>query len=186
MMKNEENLKIKKVIECEIDNEITEKIQELLTESFQGIYPNNRIYFKQVPHFRFLVFNEDKHLLAQVGLDYRVMNLNGKLIKVLGIIDLCVSQESRAKGIASLLLLEIDKYCVGKDIDFVILFADNQTLYLKNGYKSVKNKCKWLKIDDRNQTILGIGYEEISELMIKKIGMNEWTEGDIDFLGYLY
>ena len=35
MIKNEENLKIKKVIECEIDNELTENIQELLTESFQ-------------------------------------------------------------------------------------------------------------------------------------------------------
>ncbi|MEK4484315.1 GNAT family N-acetyltransferase [Psychrobacillus sp. FSL H8-0484] len=186
MIKNEANLKIIKVIECEIDNELTENIQELLTESFQNMYPNNRIYFKQVPHFRFLAFNEEKHLLAQVGLDYRVMNLSGKLIKVLGIIDLCVSRESHAKGIASLLLEEIDKYCEKKDIDFLLLFADNKTLYLKNGYKSVKNKCKWLKIDDRNQTILGIGYEESSELMIKKIGMNEWTEGDLDFLGYLY
>ncbi|MEH7308691.1 GNAT family N-acetyltransferase, partial [Neobacillus drentensis] len=93
---------------------------------------------------------------------------------------------SRAKGIASLLLSEIDKYCEKKDFDFLLLFADNKTLYLKNGYKSVKNKCKWLKIDDRNQTILGIGYEERSELMIKKIGINEWTEGDLDFLGYLY
>ncbi len=50
----------------------------------------------------------------------------------------------------------------------------------------VRNKCKWLKIDDRNQTILGIGYEERSDLMVKKIGKNEWTEGDLDFLGYLY
>ncbi|MEH7308978.1 GNAT family N-acetyltransferase, partial [Neobacillus drentensis] len=74
MIKKEENLKIKKVIECEIDNEQTENIQELLTESFQDMYLNNRIYFKQVPHFRFLAFNEEKHLLAQVGLDYRVMN----------------------------------------------------------------------------------------------------------------
>jgi len=186
MIKNKENFKIKKVIECEIDNEQAGKIQELLTESFQGIYPNNRIYFKQVPHFRFLAFNEDNHLLAQVGLDYRVMNLSGKLIKVLGIIDLCVSRESRSNGIASVLLSEIDKYCVKRDIDFLLLFADYKTLYLKNGYKSVKNKCKWLKIDDRNQTILGIGYEEQSGLMIKKIGMNEWTEGDLDFLGYLY
>ncbi|MFF3102578.1 GNAT family N-acetyltransferase [Viridibacillus arvi] len=186
MIKNEENLKMKKVIECEIDNELSENIQELLTASFQGIYPNNRIYFKQVPHFRYLAFNEEKHLLAQVGLDYRVMNLNGEPIKVLGIIDLCVSKEFRSKGIASLLLSEIDKYCVKKDIEFLLLFADNKTLYLKNGFKTVKNKCKWLKIDDRNQTILGIGYEEISELMIKKIGKKEWTEGDLDFLGYLY
>ena len=181
-----DNMKIKKIIECDMDNELTENIQELLTECFKGIYPNNRIYFKQVPHFRFLVFNEEKHLLAQVGLDYRVMNLNGKRIKVLGIVDLCVSRAHRSKGIASLLLLEIDKYCGKKDIDFLLLFADNKTLYLKNGYKPVRNKCRWLKIDDRNQTILGIGYEERSDLMVKKIGTNEWTEGDLDFLGYLY
>ena len=55
-------------------------------------------------------------------------------------------------------------------IDFLLLFADNETLYLKNGYRSVTNKCKWLKIDHESQITRGIGYEEIEGLMIKEVG----------------
>lgn len=151
-----------------------------------GIYLKNRIYFKQLPHIRFLAFNEEDQLIGHVGLDYRVMNLNGKPIRVLGVIDLCVSQSTRSQGLGSTLLLEIDKFTVGRNIDIILLFADNMTLYLKNGYKPVKNRCKWLKIDDETQLTYGIGFESINELMIKGVGNSDWNKGNLDFLGYLY
>lgn len=182
----EMKLIIKKIIECEIEDELKVNIQDLLIESFQDVYPNNRTYFKQMPHLRFVALNEDNQPVAQVGLDYRVMNLGGESIKVLGIIDLCVSRLFQSKGIASLLLAEIDTYCLDKDIDFLLLFADNKSLYEKNGFISVRNKCKWLKIDIIKQTSHGLGYEEISELMIKKVGFKDWTEGELDLMGYIY
>lgn len=54
------------------------------------------------------------------------MNLNGKPIRVLGIIDLCVSEVKRSQGIGSLLLSEIDDFCEGKSVDFLLLFANNK------------------------------------------------------------
>lgn len=179
-------MKIEKVFECDINYELEAKIQKLLIDSFVGIYPSKRIYFKQLPHIRFLAFNEEDQLIGHVGLDYRVMNLDGKPIRVLGVIDLCVAQSTRSQGLGSTLLLEIDKFTVGRNIDFILLFADNMTLYLKNGYKSVKNRCKWLKIDDETQLTYGIGYESINELMIKEVGCSNWNKGNLDFLGYLY
>lgn len=59
-------------------------------------------------------------------------------------------------------------------------------MYLKKGFKSVKNKCKWLKIDNESQNTKGIGFEILDELMIKKVGKIDWSEGDLDFLGYLF
>ncbi|MDQ0914643.1 GNAT family N-acetyltransferase [Paenibacillus sp. V4I5] len=179
-------MKIDKVFEYDISNELAANIQELLNASFPEIYPKNRIYFKQLPHFRFLAFNRENQLIGQVGLDYRVMNLNGKPLRILGVIDLCVSQNTRSQGVASTLLIEIDKFSVGRNIDFILLFADNRTLYLRNGYKLVKNQCKWLKIDNETQITNGIGFEAIDELMIKEVGKIDWSEGDLDFLGYLY
>jgi len=55
------------------------------------------------------------------------------------------------------------------------------TLYLKNGYKPVKNKCKWLKIEDETQLTNGIGFEAMNELMIKEVGKTDWSKGNLDF-----
>ncbi|MGG4104759.1 GNAT family N-acetyltransferase [Paenibacillus lautus] len=179
-------MKLEKVFEYDINNKLEAKIQELLIGSFPEVYPRDRIYFKQLPHVRFLAFNQENQLIGHVGLDYRVMNLNGKPIRVLGVIDLCVSQSARSQGLGSTLLLEIDKFSVGRNIDFTLLFADNMTLYLRNGYKPVKNRCKWLKIDDETQLTNGIGFEAMNELMIKEVGKTDWSKGNLDFLGYLY
>lgn len=182
----EDNVKIDMVFDYEMGNDLASNIQELLSESFQEDFPKNRIYFKQLPHFRFVAFNEKNQLVGQVGIDYRVMNLNGDPIRVLGLIDLCVTQNTRSQGIGSMLLLEIEQFCCNRNIDFLLLLADNKTLYLKNGYRSVTNKCKWLKINHESQITRGIGYEEIEGLMIKEVGKYGWREGDLDFLGYLY
>ncbi|MFE7060781.1 GNAT family N-acetyltransferase [Sutcliffiella sp. NPDC057660] len=174
-------MKIKRVYDYEIDDTLRKNIQELLLECFEDDYPKERIYFKQLPHFRYLAFNDEDKLVAQVGLDYRVMNL-----RVLGVIDLCVTKEYRSNGLGSLLLSEIEKFSENKLIDFLLLFADNQNLYLKNGYRSVENQCTWLKIDNENQRTLGVGTEVINELMIKELGNVKWDNGELDLLGYLY
>src|SRR6476660_7911211 len=101
----EDNVKIDMVFDYEIGNDLTSNIQELLSECFQEDFPKNRIYSKQLPHFRFVVFNDKNQLVGQVGIDYRVMNLNGNPIRVLGLIDLCVTQNTRSQGIGSMLLL---------------------------------------------------------------------------------
>ncbi|MBB6022333.1 putative acetyltransferase [Paenibacillus sp. JGP012] len=179
-------MKIEKIHEYDINGEIEAKIQELLTICFPKIYPAHRIYFKQLPQCRFLAFNRENQLVGHVGLDYRVMNLNGEPIKILGVIDLCVSPNARSEGIGSLLLSEVEKFSEGRNIDFILLFADNMTLYSKNGYTSVGNKCKWLKIDNESLITKGIGYELIDELMVKAVGKKKWINGDLDLLGYLF
>ncbi|TCZ78860.1 GNAT family N-acetyltransferase [Paenibacillus albiflavus] len=179
-------MKIEKIFEYDIIGQLRDKLQQLLVECFTDEYPKHRIYFKQLPHFRFVAIDDENQIVGQVGLDYRVMNLNGKPIRVLGIIDLCVSKINRSQGIGSLLLSEIDDFCEGKSVDFVLLFADNKKLYLNAGFKSVDNECTWLKIDDENQTTYGIGHEKMNELMVKEVGNIKWENGKIDLLGYLY
>lgn len=173
------------VNEYEIDKQKLVEIQSLLTECFPGIYPENRIFFKQLPHFRLLVMDNDK-LVGQAGLDYRVMNLNGELIRVLGVIDLCVKEEYRSQGIASQLLKYLDDFSQNNNIDFILLFADDPSVYKRNGFMSAHNECRWLKINDDSMTSLSMGQEVIGELMIKETGSLSWSDGSLDLLGYLY
>ncbi len=176
-------MKIIKVNEYDIDAKLEKDILNLLMESFPEAYQQDRIYYKQMPHFRYLAF-EKEALIGQVGLDYRVMNLNGVPIKVLGIIDICIKKEYRGKGIGSRLLATIEEFAIAHELDFLLLFSDLQTFYANSGFVCVKNVCKWTKINEHKT--LGIGSEEIEELMIKKIGSKVWEDGDLDMLGYLY
>ncbi|WP_251433215.1 GNAT family N-acetyltransferase [Peribacillus simplex] len=107
------------VFDYEMGNDLASNIQELLSECFQEDFPKNRIYFKQLPHFRFVAFNEKNQLVGQVGIDFRVMNLNGNHIRVLGLIDLCAAQNIRSQGIGSMLLLEIEQFCSNRNIDVI-------------------------------------------------------------------
>jgi GNAT superfamily N-acetyltransferase len=176
-------MEITKINEYDIDVELEKRIQNLLLECFPDIYPEARIYYKQLPHFRYLAFDKDI-LIGHVGLDYRVMNLNGMIIRVLGIVDICIKEEYRGNGLASKLLQTIEDFSVTHKLDFLLLFTDIEPFYLKNDFISVNNTCKWTKIDEHKT--LGIGEEIIKELMIKQTGNRVWKDGYLDMLGYMY
>ncbi|PRX78765.1 acetyltransferase (GNAT) family protein [Bacillus sp. V-88] len=177
-------IEIRTVSEYDLNGNIQDQLQRLLCECFGGDYPVNRIYFKQKPHLRFLAYKEDR-LVGQIACDYRVMNLNGKPVNVLSLIDVCVSSKMRSKGIGSHLLKKTDEFCHDRDIDYIVLFADDPDLYERNGFQRVQNQCKWLKINDKNQTTYGIEHEVINELMVKAVGEKGWEEGELDLMGYL-
>ncbi|MCA1060644.1 GNAT family N-acetyltransferase [Rossellomorea aquimaris] len=177
-------VEIRTVSEFDLDQDIHKRLQPLLCECFGEDYPKDRIYFKQKPHLRFLAYKEGR-LVGHIACDYRVMNLNGRRINVLSLIDVCVSAVIRSRGVASILLKEAEQFCRNRDIDNMLLFADHTQLYERNGFKKVQNRCKWLKINDENQTTVGIGFEVINELMVKEVSEKGWEEGELDLLGYL-
>lgn len=181
------HVKIKKIFDYDIKASRHHELCTLLADCFSPDYPKNRSFFKQIPHFRFIALDEVNNIIGQVGLDYRIMNLNGTTpVKVLGIIDLCVKQEYRSNHIGSALLKEIEQFAIERNIDFLLLFADNKRLYEKHGFWSPRNTCKWLKVDDEQLTSFAIGTEQIDELMIKKVGNMDWQGGELDLMGYLY
>ncbi|WP_410985773.1 hypothetical protein [Bacillus cereus] len=49
-------MNIEMVFEYEIDQKLRLAIQRLLVECFEESYPRERIYFKQLPHFRLLAY----------------------------------------------------------------------------------------------------------------------------------
>jgi GNAT superfamily N-acetyltransferase len=169
--------------EYKISDDVHKLTNQLLTESFAD-YPLVRSYYKLLPQFRYLVWIGN-NLVAQVGIEHRVITNNGNPVRIFGIIDLCVSLSYRSQKIATKLLQQIEELGKMGKIDFIVLFADDYRLYAENGYQQVTNICRWMKIDEHQ--IIGIGEKSMADcMMVKQLGDKKWQNGLVDLLGYLF
>jgi GNAT superfamily N-acetyltransferase len=156
---------------------------QLLVSSFPN-FPHDRSYYKLLPQFRYLVW-EDENLIAQMGVEHRVITNTGIPARIFGLIDLCVASSYRSQKIATTLLQQIEELGRTSKIDFLVLFADDSRLYAENGYQRVANICRWLKVDEHQ--IIGVGEKSLSDcMMVKQLGEQTWQSGIVDLLGYLF
>jgi len=168
--------------EFEISTENHQQIIELQQVCFSEA--QSRSYFKQLPHFRYLVF-ADNTLIAHLGVDHRVIRVGDSIFSIFGIIDLCVKPEYRRQGIASQLLNILTELAIANSIDFLFLVSHRDSFYLNNGFEAVSQECTWLGIKEHQNC--GILTETIEEnLMIKQTGNKAWVDKPIDLLGYMF
>ena len=176
-------MNISRIIEFDLSKELHQQITELRNSCF----PENakpRSYYKQLPHFRYLVFAENL-LVAHMGVDYRVIKVGDFAYTIFGIIDLCVRSNYRRRGIASKLLDCLTQLARNKSVDFIFLVAQNKQIYLQQGFQTISNYCSWLRIDEHQN--YGVAVEKIeNEFMVKQTGDKQWIDEPIDLLGYMF
>lgn len=169
--------------EYELSTEQTVAIQRLLIDSFSG-YPPGRIFFRQPPSFRALLF-EGESLIAHVAVDYRVINQAGQPARIFGLGDVCVSRPARKNNFSAVLLREVEQLGRQKGIDFLVLLAYRADFYRKLDFQEVNNPHRWLIIN-RDQS-LGLAQRRLGEgVMIKKLGAMDWKPGLVDLLGAVF
>jgi GNAT superfamily N-acetyltransferase len=173
---------ISRVAEAEIPADLLHQAQALLQTCFPG-YPS-RAYFKLPPHFRYLAVAGGE-LVGQVGVELRVIRVGSNVLRTFGVVDLCVRGSERSRGLAGKLLAEVTQLACTCQMDFVILFADDDRLYTRNGWTRAANLCSWLKINDHTTVGLATA-EDTGALMVKKTGHHTWPEGEVDLLGHLF
>ncbi len=170
-----------------IDADTEAQIASLLAACFPDGGHNGRTYFKQMHHFR-LLLKDGTELIGHIGLDYRVMALGGKPVKVMGLIDVAVSPSHQGKGIGTQMLKQVDALMEPylENIDFMYLVAEKHRFYENCGYQLVKQQVKWLAIDQHIN--YGIKEEYIDDcIMVKPTGDMVWDESLVlDLLGYWY
>lgn len=178
-----EDVTVLRVAEAEIGADLSRDLQALLQECFPG-YPN-RSYFKLPPHFRYVAMGSDGIVAAQLGVELRVIRVGSDVVRTFGVVDLCVSQGERSRGLASMLLAEVTEFARACGMAFVILFADDDRLYARSGWARVLNRCSWVKIDEH--TTLGLATQvDPGVMMVKAVGNRAWPAGDVDLLGHLF
>lgn len=176
-------IKIVRKFEFEISSQEHSTITLLRKGCFDSCQ-RERSYFKQLPHFRYLAVDNNA-IVGMVGVDHRMISIDGAAYSIFGIIDLCVAASHRGQGIAAALMMAVESQARLSDIDFLMLMADNHAFYSKFGFELRKNYCAWLRINDFKN--YGIAFEKLDqELMSKCLGKKKWPDGMLDFLGYLF
>lgn len=174
------------VDEFRLDESAKAQVNRLLTVCFPETDYGGRTYFKQLPHYRLLLW-EDDGLIGQLGLDYRVMTLGGAPARVLGVIDLAIRPTHQRRGLGTKMLAELDAVAerFHHNIDFLFLVADKHGIYERSGYKPTKRRVRWLTVEDHVNYGIQEGWFDDC-LMYKQVGALEWKDGDLDLLGYWY
>jgi GNAT superfamily N-acetyltransferase len=173
---------IVRVVEVEIAPKIREQLQRLLQACFPD-YPS-RSYYKLPPHVRYLAISGEM-VIAQVGVELRMIRVGESVFRTFGVVDLCVAADQRSRGLGSRLLTEVTDHARRNGIDFVVLFADDDRIYLRNGWEHVGNRCRWVRIHEHKT--LGLATEALSDaMMVRAVGDRAWPEGDVDLLGHVF
>ena len=177
-------MNIRIVDEFALEQREQSAIQALLKQSFpEAPSYSQRIYYKQLPHFRVLV-ELGGSIVGQCGIDHRVISTATGPSTIFGIIDLCISEKHRQQGIASELLRWVERKGESHGVDFLMLFATDPRVYEAVGYSQKCNSLRWMKIHEHES--LGIADEPVEELMVKSVRGKEWPTGTVDLLGYLF
>lgn len=172
------------VAEMAIDTPTEQDLSRLLDTCFPNTF-EGRTYFKQLPHAR-LIHRQDGEIVGQVSLDYRVIRIAAEVVRVLGIIDLCVAPHLRLGGRASAMLDRAAAIAADAHAEFTVLFADKSDLYVRNGYRPVDPAViTWLAVEDRST--YGVQERDFSGIfMARPVAGAEFPRGTIDLLGYLF
>lgn len=174
---------IQHIEEYKIPEEVHQKISKLLAAAFSG-YPSGRTYYKQLPNFRYLIWDGEM-LVGHMAVDHRLMSVDAQPLKVFGVVDLCIADTHQRNKLATRMLEELEQ--LGKEchIDFIILLAQFHPFYDSNGFKSANNNCKWLLI--QNNKSLGVINRKIDQaLMVKSLSGKSWPDGLVDFMGHIF
>ena len=179
----QETMRIEERIEYDIEPQLHAAITKLREESFPEDH-KPRSYYQQLPHFRFLAY-EDETLVGHMGVDHRVVSVGESVFSTFGVIDLCVREKYQGRGVGSALLGRILQLAKDKGIDFVILVSDIDRFYEKHGFIVITPEFRWLRIYDHKT--VGIGNMRLDvPMMVKQIGKNPWPDKPVDLLGYLF
>ncbi|MFM2658855.1 GNAT family N-acetyltransferase [Vibrio chagasii] len=166
--------------------EVSKEQHQAITTLRNSAFPEHQVqrsYYKQLPHMRALKHHEGQ-LVGYLGLDYRMINVGGHAFKVLGVIDFCITEDVRGKGLGSTMLSELDAYAKERDVDFIILISELHSFYSSHGYNRVVADHSWLRLNEHLS--YGIAVEEVDDLYVKSISGVSWPSGNVDWLGYMY
>jgi GNAT superfamily N-acetyltransferase len=178
-----EHLRIVRTEESRIGEQLKLRISGLLAQSFPG-YPSGRIYYRQLPSFRYLA-SAGGELVGHLAVEHRMINAGGTHACIFGIADLCVEAQYQSRQIGSGLLQAAETDARNEGIDFLVLISDEHGFYERAGFRVADNICRWVSIGDH--VSIGLVQGRLpGSLLVKPLGGKKWGEGVVDFLGYMF
>ena len=183
-MEHQADLRLVRRFDSALEDDERKQIGDLLLEAF-GEFFENRIFFKQIPHERIILLRRGE-VVAQCGIDYRAMRADDRIIYTLGVVDLCVRQTLRGRGLGERLLREVIEEAGSRAVDYVLLVAEDGRLYRRVGFAPLSAEMRWLAVEDLHSVtvVQETLQNEMYSLPIRAAGPLEARK--IDLLGYMY
>lgn len=173
----------RQLAEHELTRHDREQLQALLAACFPE-HLSERTYRQQLPQLRLLTY-EGETLVAQVGVEHRVVRAGDELVRVFGVIDLATHPDHRGQGLAGKLLERLELLARPHGVDAILLFTDDQRLYRRHRYKPAANPLTYLEIDEQRS----VGLRERADpddFMVLTIAQRPWSDAPLDLLGSLF
>lgn len=85
---------------------VRDPLRPLLDQAFPGFF-GCRISVKQSPHVG-IVMQDGDDVIGHVALDHRVIRIGDEVVRICGLIDLCVAAHRRGSGLGSRRLHEAE------------------------------------------------------------------------------
>lgn len=143
-----------------------------------------RPYLKQLPHWRLLA-RQGGVLVAQAGVDHRMVAFDGQPASVLGVVDLCVDPAARGQGLAGRMLEYLHRRACDGGVDALLLAADDPRLYLRHGFVALDLRATWLRVHEHRT--LGLACESLhGVLMLRPAARALHPLRTVDLLGTLF
>ena len=176
-------VELQPVAEDQLTPEQRSSVRQLLAASFPGFFAD-RIYYKQVPHFRVLAAQAGA-LLGQVAVEHRAVRVGDAPVRIFGVVDLCVAESARHRGVGAQLVEAVHERAIGAGIEHIVLFADDPRLYERLGYRRVDVDVTYLAIDEHRS--LDLRTRSLADcMMVASPTGAAWPAGDIDMLGHVF
>lgn len=169
--------------EFELTTAQREPLRQLLRTCFPE-YFEDRIFAKQVPHFRRLA-TAGERLVAQVGVDHRIVRVGAESRSIFGLLDLAVDPDHRGQGVGGQLIEDICGLGAAHGVDAAVLMADDHRVYERHGFVNIAPDCQWFGIHEL-RSLERMGRNLGDCFMVRALGEREWPAGPVDFLGYLF
>lgn len=163
--------------DAEVDAVLNEKLIKILSGCFdnQPLFKERR-YYKEMPGFRWYI-EENGQIIAHTAVHEKNILVGDQKIKIGGIAEVCAHPEYRGKGLVKLLLKNVDRWLVGNNYKYAMLFGD-KNVYGSSGYFNIDNQIKYVDYETKEVKI------EISNCaMVKTLAGEPWLEGLVDLMG---
>jgi predicted N-acetyltransferase YhbS len=119
-----------------------------------------------------------------MGVEHRMISVDGTPIRIFGIVDFCVTASARSRGLGGVLLATVEELGRASGVDAIVLFADDPRLYLAAGYRESDGQARWVMINEHET--LGIAERPVDGMMGKMLSGKPWQPQLVDLLGHMY
>jgi GNAT superfamily N-acetyltransferase len=165
-------------VDAALDKELRALLATCFTSPNDAIFQKRRYWCEPYPH-RWVVRDEQRALVAHVGVHEKRVETHDRTYRVGGICEVCVHPDYRGQGLVRLMLAVVHDWLIRHAYDFALLFGD-PAVYGSSGYAMKDNLFQDVETKGRQKS-----RRQISG-MVRQLSDTRWPTCAVLLPGILF